>query len=131
GPDGSHNINIPVNSTSGVPITLSNGAGLTSATFTLQYDATRLTITGASVNGSLAGATFSLSGASTPGNAILNFSSPTPLASGAVALGGLLAQVPNSANYKAKELLHLTNIQLNGGSITAINDDGIHVVAYL
>jgi hypothetical protein len=42
-----------------------------------------------------------------------------------------VAQVPNTAGYKAKELLHLANIQVNGGAIPTINDDGIHVVAYL
>src|SRR5213076_1758218 len=68
---------------------------------------------------------------STPGNAVLIFTSPTALASGFVRLGGLVAQVPNSAGYKAKELLHLTTIQVNGGATAAINDDGIHVVAYL
>ena len=51
--------------------------------------------------------------------------------SGFVRLGGLVAQVPNTAGYKAKELLHLANIQVNSGAIPAINDDGIHVVAYL
>src|SRR5262249_4534464 len=71
-----------------------------------------------------------LSASSAPGNAVLSFTSQPGLAAGVVSLGGLVAQVPNTAGYKAKELLHLTNLQINGGAIAAIADDGVHVVAY-
>src|SRR5262249_50695380 len=40
GPDSAHAINVPNNSANGIPIALSNGAGVTSGTFTLQYDPT-------------------------------------------------------------------------------------------
>jgi parallel beta-helix repeat protein/predicted outer membrane repeat protein len=130
GPDGTHNINLPNNSTSGVPLTLSNGAGVTSARFSLQYNPNLLTISGATVNAALNGATFTLDETSTPGNAVFIFNSTTPLAAGPVTLGSLVAQVPNMAGYKAKELLHLGNIQINSGAIAATNDDGIHIVAY-
>ena len=46
-------INIPNNSTGGIPITLSNGAGVTSVTVTLQYNPNLLTISGATVNAAL------------------------------------------------------------------------------
>ena len=53
--------------------------------------------------------------------------------SGTLTLGYLVAQVPNSAvnYYKTQELLKLSDAVINGGSTTAVTDDGIQVVAYL
>src|SRR5262249_11636090 len=53
GPDGTDVINVPNTSSNGIPITLSNGAGVTSGTLTLKYDPTLLSITAAVVNSSL------------------------------------------------------------------------------
>ncbi len=41
--------------------------------------------------------------------------------------------MPNGAasSYKAMQLLHLSSIVVNGGSITAVGNDGVQVVAYL
>jgi hypothetical protein len=41
--------------------------------------------------------------------------------------------VPNSAasSYKTKALLHWSNVQLNGGVITAVGGDSVQIVAYL
>ena len=74
------------------------------------------------INAALNGATLTLDPSSTPGNAVLHFTSSTPLAPGLVRLGGLAAQVPDTAGYRAKGLLHLTNILVNGGSIAAVNE---------
>lgn len=124
-------VNVPATGNNGIALTLSNGAGVTTVQLALQYDPTFLTITGALVNSGLTGATFTLDPSSTAGNAVLIFNSPTALNTGAVSLGQLVAQVPNTAPYKSKQVLHLANLQVNGGSIAAVNDDGIHVVAYL
>ena len=117
GPDSNDAINVPAGATTaGIPINLSNGTGVTSGKFTLQYNSALLTITGATVNSSLAGASLSLDSASTAGNAIIDFSSPTPLATSTavVRLGGLVAFVPNSTipQYKSKALLHWSSVQL-------------------
>ena len=92
-----------------------------------------LTITGATVNASLTGASLTLDPKSTPGNAILDFSSSTALASGVVRLGAVQAAVPNAAaaSYKAKALLHFASEQLNGGGIAVAGDDAVQIVAYL
>ena len=73
-----------------------------------------------------------LATASTPGNAIIDFTSSTALASGVVRLGGLVATVPDAAAvvYKAKALLHWSGVQLNGGATTVVGDDAVQVVAY-
>src|SRR5205807_1416394 len=106
GPDVARAINLPNNLPTGIPINLSGGSGVTAGKFTLQYNPALLVISAAAVNTSLAGATLSLDPSSTPGNAIINFTSPTALSSAVVRLGGLTATVPDSAaaSYKAKAL---------------------------
>ncbi len=134
GPDSVDPINLPNSQPVGIPVNLSNGSGVTSGTFTLTYNSALLSITAAAVNSSLTGASLSLDAASTPGTAILDFSSPAALATSAavVRLGGLVATVPNSAAslYKSKALLHWSGMTLNGGSISAVGDDSVQVVAY-
>ena len=120
GPDSVDAINVPAaprppafRSTSAI------GTGVTSGKFTLQYNSALLSVTGATVNSALAGASLSLDAASTAGTAIIDFSSPTPLATSTavVRLGGLVATVPNSAIalYKSKALLHWSGVQLDSG----------------
>ena len=134
GPDGVDPINLPNSATTGIPLNLSNASGVTSGTFTLTYNPALLSITAASVNTSLTGASLSLDAASTPGTAILDFSSPTALTASTapVRLGGLIAIVPNSAAslYKSKALLHWSGMTLNGGAIAVEGDDSVQVVAY-
>ena len=134
GPDSVDTINLPNDVAEGIPLGVSNGSGITSGTFTLTYNSALLNVSGASVNTSLTGASLSLDAASTPGTAILDFSSPIPLANSTavVQLGGLVATVPNSAAslYKSKALLHWTGVTLNGGAISVVGGDAVQVVAY-
>ena len=97
-----------------------------------------MTISGALVDPSLAasyGATLSLDASSTPGNAIIDFSTTTPLPSAAgapILLGGLTATVPSEALYTAKDLLHFSNVSLSTamGSVAAIGADALHMVVF-
>jgi hypothetical protein len=127
GPDGVDDILLPARVGTGIPITLTGAQAVTDIAFDLDYDPSLLNVSGAA-NGPAG--TFSLVSAS-GGVASFLFHSATPL-SGSVTLGQIMAQVPNSAasDYKAKQLLHLTNIVVNGSS-TALGKDGIQVVAYL
>ena len=43
----------------------------------------------------------------------------------------LESNVPSTAGYQAKEILDLQNIQINGGSITAVDNAAIHVAGFL
>ncbi|HYV39671.1 MAG TPA: cohesin domain-containing protein, partial [Gemmataceae bacterium] len=128
GPNGAANIKVPQLSSGGIPITLTNAAGVTDVTFKLNYNPALLNISSTLSNTS---GTFTLIGTPTNGVANFSFHSNTAL-NGNVTLGQIVAQVPDSAatSYKAKELLHLSNIILNGSTTTAINDDGVHVSAY-
>ncbi len=129
GPDSAANVELPNATGTGIPITLANAIGVTSATFQLDYNPALLDITGA-LNGP--SGTFTL--VSTPSGGVANFSFQSATAlSGSLTLGQIVAQVPNSAAavYKSKALLHLSNISLNGGNSAVANDDGVQVDAYL
>ena len=115
----------------GYPIYLNDSTGsVTSVQVTLDYNPNLLTVTGAS------GAGFTLLGSSTPGQAILQYSGPALATGGGKPIGFVLATVPggttaNPIPYKAKDLLHLANVSLNGGSIPVQTSDGLHLVAYV
>ncbi len=133
GPDSVDTIDMPNSATTGIPLNVSVGSGITSGKFTLQYNSALLSITAAFANTSLSGASLSLDAASTAGTAILDFSSPTALTqAGALRLGGLTATVPATANslYRSKALLHWSGVTLNGGAINAEGGDAVEVVAY-
>jgi hypothetical protein len=119
----------------GIPIALSSGLNVTSGSFTLQYNPSLLSITGAVSK--VAGASFALvSNDVIGGTAVLSFSSPTSLSSTATAItvGSLLATVPLSAtgSYGAKQLLHFSGEQVNGisGPLAVTNADGLQLLAY-
>ena len=63
--------------------------------------------------------------------ALLTFTSPTALPAGLDNYATLVASVPNAAPYASKEDLVISNMKINGGSIAAIDQDGVHVVGYL
>ena len=124
---------------SGIPLSLLGPtAGVTSGQFTLTYSASDLAISGALVNPTLAasyGATLSLDASSTPGNAIIDFSTTTPLPAAGktpILLGGLTATVPSAAYYGSRDLLHFSSVMLQSGgqSVAAIGSDALHLVVF-
>ena len=139
-------VNLPTATTaSGIPLRFLNNAStavtLTSVTLSLAYDSTLLAITGAGLaTGLPAGATVTVN-TSTPGLALVSFSSATGVVlSGktAAVFLDLTATVPSTANYASKEILDLQNININNDTFTtgnsnspAIDDAAIHVSAFL
>jgi hypothetical protein len=115
----------------GYPIYLDDSTGVvTSVQLTLNYDPTLLTLTGVS------GAGFTLLGTSTPGQAVLQYSGPALGIGSQTPIGFLIAAVPsgttaNPVPYRARDLLHLTNVSLNGGTVPVATSDGLHLVAYV
>ncbi len=116
----------------GIPLNISNGSGVTSVDLTLTYNPALLTISGVTTNTALPSAGLTLDAHSTPGNAIIEFTSPTSLASGVVSLGALQAYVPLSAVplYKEKGVLQLSGVQVDGGALQAVGDNAVEVNAY-
>ncbi len=115
-------------------------ANVTCATFTLDYNASLLTISGGTVNSSLSGATFTVatSGAGSAAQATITFHSTAGVnlgTLGSVLLGGLTATVPTNAQYKSLDLLHFdltsgSNNTIDGGTVPVVTSDGLHVVAF-
>ncbi|WP_425614617.1 cohesin domain-containing protein [Anatilimnocola sp. NA78] len=123
-------VNLPAAATSGLPISFSDGGGITSANFEIRYNPALLHISSATVaNGLPVGAAVSIN-TTTPGVAVIQFTSPTPLASGTTRFIDLQAQVPATAPYLQKQVLDVTTISLNAGGIPGLDDDGLHVAAY-
>lgn len=124
-------VNLAASTTTGVPLFLSDGAGLRTIDLRLVYDPSLLEITGVSVGeGMPGGAQIELT-PEAPGVVRLQFQTLTPLPSGPAVFANLVARVPDSAPYTAKHLLDLREISLNSGQLPAIDDDALHVVAYL
>jgi hypothetical protein len=117
-------VNIPATAT-GLPLSISSLAGVTSAQADILFDSTVLSVTGVSTP--IAGATATL----------------TPIAGGVrvtvtgiggatgTALATLTASVPGTAPYTNKEVIQIRNVSVNSGAIAATGDDAVHVAAYL
>jgi N-acetylneuraminic acid mutarotase len=139
GPDGANAIKVPNDSAKGIPVTLANvpaASGVTDAVFTLSYNPTLLTPTGAGTGDSSGtGSTFTMG---TPVSADATHSTVTftwhnaAAQSGNVVLGDILANVPNSAvnEYKGKEILGLSAIKVNNADFTGVWANGLHMNAY-
>jgi hypothetical protein len=115
----------------GYPIYLTDSTGnVTDVQLTLNYDPTLLNVTG------VTGAGFSLLSSSTPGQAVLEYNGAALPAGAQVSIGALVATVPSGTAgspepYKAKNLLHLSNVALNGGAVPVVTSDAVHLVAYV
>jgi N-acetylneuraminic acid mutarotase len=132
GPDGSAIIKVPNNFATGIPITLANAPlGTKDVVFTFNYNSTLLTPTGAGTGDTSGTGSIFIMGSPSNGSVTFTWHNSAGL-SGNVVLGDILANVPNSAAnlYRAKELLTLTSITLNGAAFTGITSPSVHVNAY-
>ena len=119
----------------GIPITIYNAGNLTSAGFTLTYNANILTLTGGVSDPSNAGATFQMtsnvpSADGVHAVATFAFTRATP-ENGMQILGDITAYVPYSARtqYQVKDMLTLGNITVNSGA-TVVPGNAVDVNAY-
>jgi streptogramin lyase len=115
----------------GYPVYLCDNTGtVTSVQATLNYDPTLLTVTG------VTGAGFSLLGSSTPGQAVLQYAGPALARGTQMPIGFITATVPSGSTsnpmpYKAKDLLHLSGVSINTGTIPGVTGDALHLIAYV
>ena len=119
----------------GIPITLYNAGSLTSAGFTLTYNANILTVIGGISDPSNAAAAFHMtsnvpSADGVHSVATFAFTGAAPQ-NGTLILGDITAYVPYSARsqYQVKDLLALGNITVSGGAAVVLAD-AVDVDAY-
>ena len=122
-------IDLPATS-SGIPIRLSDGDGVESLEFTLVYDPALLTITDVLRSASLPADALLAFNVNVPGQLRVALSFITPLNAGEQDIVTLLAAVPETATYGAKQVLDLTDVSINEGDVAVSADDAVHVVAY-
>ena len=84
----------------------------------------------------MTGSHFTLLGTSAPGRAVLEYTGPALPSGTQTAIGFITATVPagtvaNPTPYRAKNLLHLSGVSVNGGRTEAVTSDGLHLVAYV
>ena len=113
----------------GYPVYLDSTGGVTNIQLNLAYDPSLLTVTGAT------GAGFSFLFPSFPGHARFQYAGPALAAGTKTLVGYITASVPSGSSttptpYKAKDLLQL-GVSLNGGTVTAIGSESLHLVAYV
>jgi uncharacterized repeat protein (TIGR03803 family) len=114
---------------SSYPIYLDSAGGVTSVQATINYNSNLLTVTPSST------ATFTVT-VPTAGTALISYNGPALAAGIQTAIGSITAAVPSGTAgspvpYKAKDLLHLSSVTLNGSSSNVVTSDGLHVVAYV
>jgi ELWxxDGT repeat protein len=123
-------VNVPATG-SGIPITLSNGAGVQSVDLVLKYNPTLLTITGVALGSGLPAGSVVEANLSFAGEVHIAIAALTPLGAGGAELVRLIAQVPATAAYRGTHILDIASVSINEGAITAIGDDAIHVAAHI
>jgi parallel beta-helix repeat protein len=112
-----------------LPITLTGAAGATQVQFSLHHDPSLLTVQGLSGGTLPVGSSLTVD-TTNPGVMVVTIASRTPLGA-SVVIGDLIAQVPAGAAYGAKDLLHFSDVVIDGGLVPVRADDGLAVVGYL
>ncbi|NQV25187.1 MAG: VCBS repeat-containing protein [Rhodopirellula sp.] len=126
----SQSLDIPAAGT-GIPLTISRGTGVTGLDLTLVYDHDLLNVT--SFTSAVPGA----SAVFNPANGLLTISKSSEFTdqAGALVVGYFTATVPETAEYKAKQILDISSLAVyddaeNPGELPAIDDDGVHIAAF-
>ncbi|MBY0461322.1 MAG: cadherin-like domain-containing protein [Gemmataceae bacterium] len=119
-------VNVPGNGT-GLSLTVSDVGGVTSVQVDVLFDASLLSITGgtAAIAGSMVSVTAIAGGVRVSVTGI-----PAGTTGTNATVANLTASVPTTAPYANKQVLDLTNAQVNGGT-AAVADDAVQVAAYM
>lgn len=129
-------VDLPADSNAGIPVSISNGAAVRTATLRIGYDPALLNVVAATPGANLpAGATVDLD-TSTAGVAVLTVASPSDLPAGESVLAHLEATVvatDASEIYRRQQVLDLHEVVLADGAgqpLPSSADDGLHLVTF-
>jgi len=134
GPDQAVNVpaaaeGVPLDS--GLPITLSNAAGVTSLVLTVAFDSELLFVSDVTLGPDAPEGSQVTANLTVPGQATIAFFSLDPLPAGTARIVSLAAAVPATAPYGAVQAVRLTNVDVNAGALAATADDGLHAVVFV
>ena len=113
----------------GLPLSISDAAGVTGISFEIAYDPTLLSITDAALAAGLAGWSITAADFTAPGTVVLSAAGPA-LSAGAMQLFSLTASVPAAADDGTVQGIELRNVQINGGAVAALADVAVHAVTH-
>jgi hypothetical protein len=124
-------VNVP-NTSTGLPVFISNANNISSVEFTIDYNPELLTITGATTQ--MEGASASIN-FSTPGTAVIQVSSADAFAlvDGAATILNLIASVPATAPYASKGVIRFESLLVRDTSLAEVPsnaDNAVHVAAF-
>ncbi len=129
-------VNLPADSTSGIPLTISEGTNVRAIDVRIAFDPTLISIEAATPGPDApAGASVVLNN-STPGLAIVVYFASAPLPAGSGVFVNLQASVPEanaSENYRRHQVLDLHDVVVSDGNDNespTIADDGLHVATF-
>ena len=122
-------VNLPANG-AGLPILLNSTGNVNTISFTLDYDPAKLSVTGAELAAGLPAGTGLTATQTSTGQWSFTVTAPSNFAPGKLSLIKLIAEVPVGAAYGGGEVLDIGNVVVNNGGITALDDDGLHLVGY-
>jgi hypothetical protein len=128
-------INLPADTTQGIPVTITGPAAMRSVSFSVDYDPARLIITAATAGLAMPAGVLTLD-TSTVGTAVVTFSSPSDLPAGENVLVNLQAAAPSenaSAVYRSHQVIDIHSISVtdsNSNSLPVQDGDAVYVAAY-
>lgn len=125
-------VNLPAsNPGAGIPVRISNGAAVREVAFTLRYNPALLSVEDVTLSNSVSGILVPALIDPVAGLAQIRVSNLSGLTDASTVLLRLQAGVPLAAPYGRQHLLDITDLELNAGALSGLDDDGLHVVAKL
>jgi mRNA-degrading endonuclease HigB of HigAB toxin-antitoxin module len=114
----------------GLPIHISDAAGVTSLLLQLTYDPAMLRITDADLGIDAPAGSQVTVNLTVLGEATIAFFALDPLPGGPASVISLTANVPRNAPYGEAHSIQITTLEVNAGALSATADEAVHVVAF-
>jgi len=115
----------------GLPIQLSDAAGVTSVSIRIAFDPDLLTVSDVQLGPDAPEDSQVTANLTVAGEATIAFFSLDPLPEGPSSIFSLVAQVPATAPYGAAHSVRITQLEINAGAMPATADDALHAVAFV
>jgi hypothetical protein len=129
-------VNLPADETTGIPVTISEGANVRAVDLRVAYDSSLLTITGGTVGADAPAGASVIVNTTTPGLAIVVFFSTNPLPAGSGTFVNLQASVPAtdaSSIYGNQQVLDVHDVVVSDGNdneAPVVVDDSLHLASF-